>query len=683
MSRAVRLFCLLLLCSAIAADAQTSIPFAQAQARAKAIVSRMTLEQKIEEVHGIRTPQFYRYVPGIPSLGIPPMQITNGPAGAGPGGAGPQQRATALPAPIALAASWDPTLARQYGVLAGEETRSLGNDLLEAPDVNIARVPQGGRNFESFGEDPWLASRIGVGAIDGIQSTGVMANVKHFVANNQETDRRSINEIIPERALREIYLPAFKAAIDDGHVASVMCAYPRVNGAYDCENEPLLKDVLRDDWHFDGFVISDFGATHSTGPSALAGLDVEFPTGQYYGDALRQAIQEKQVPEAVLDAMLVRRFTKMIEFGWFRPQPKPTPIPVLEHGAIARSIAEQGMVLLKNENGLLPLDNTKIRRLALIGSYALGAMTGGGGSSHVIPTYTIDPVDGISAGLLVQIRPRLNDGCDIAEAVKLAKSSDVAIVMVGDTDTEGSDQPIALSAHQNDLVEAVAAANPHTVVVVKSGSAVLLPWIDKVPAVLEAWYPGQEDGNAVADVLFGKVNPSGKLPITFPMSADQTLAADPSHYPGNGTEVRYSEGLDVGYRGYQAHNIKPLFPFGFGLSYTTFGFSGISVQAKPESAVVRFRVANTGSRAGAEVAQLYLTFPSIEEGQEPPRQLRGFQKVVLAPGETKTVELNLNAAQLSYWSESRHSWQLAHGELAVAVGDSSANTPLQGTFTIR
>ena len=682
MSRAVRLFCLGLLSGAVAAHAQTSVPFAQAQARAKAIVRRMTLEQKIEEVHGIRTPQFYRYVPGIPGLGIPPMQITNGPAGAGPGGAGPQQRATALPAPIALAASWDPTLARQYGVLAGQETRSLGNDLLEAPDVNIARVPQGGRNFESFGEDPWLDSRIAIGVIDGIQSTGVMANVKHYVANNQESDRRSINEIVPERALREIYLPAFKASIDEGHVASVMCAYPRVNGAYDCENEPLLKGVLRDEWHFNGFVISDFGATHSTVPSALAGLDVEFPTGQYFGDALRQAVQDKQVPESVLDAMLVRRFTKMIQFGWFGPQHKPSPIPILEHGARARSIAEQGMVLLKDENGILPLDNTKIRRIALIGPYGLGAMTGGGGSSHVIPTYTIDPVDGIAASLLVQIRPRLNDGCDIAEAVKLAKSSDVAIVMVGDTDTEGSDQPIALPAHQNDLVEAIAAANPRTIVVVKSGSAVLLPWIDKVPAVLEAWYPGQEDGNAVADVLFGKVNPSGKLPITFPASADQTLAADPSRYPGNGTEVHYSEGLDVGYRGYQAHNIRPLFPFGFGLSYTTFGFSGLSVQAKGEGAVVRFQVANTGSRAGAEVAQLYLAFPSMDEAPEPPHQLKGFQKIELAPGQTKTLELNLTAQQLSYWSESRHSWQLAHGEFSVAVGDSSASTPLQGTFTI-
>ncbi|HKR26922.1 MAG TPA: glycoside hydrolase family 3 C-terminal domain-containing protein, partial [Acidobacteriaceae bacterium] len=353
------------------------------------------------------------------------------------------------------------------------------------------------------------------------------------------------------------------------------------------------------------------------------------------------------------------------------------------HGSVARSIAEQGMVLLKNENGILPLDNTKIRRLALIGPYALGAMTGGGGSSHVIPTYTIDPVDGIAAGLLVQIRPRLNDGCDIAEAVKLAKSSDVAVVMVGDSDTEGSDQPIALSAHQNELVEAVAAANPRTIVVVKSGSAVLLPWIDKVPAVLEAWYPGQEDGNAVADVLFGKVNPSGKLPITFPTSADQTLAADPGRYPGNGTEVHYSEGLDVGYRGYQAHNIKPLFPFGFGLSYTTFEFSGISVQANGEGAVVRFRVANTGSRAGAEVAQLYVTFPSIDEAPEPPHQLKGFQKIELAPGQTRTVELNLSPQQLSYWSESRHVWQLAHGEFSVAVGDSSATTPLQGTFTLR
>ena len=676
------LFSLLVLVAAFPAHAQTKVPFAQAQARAKAIVRRMTLDEKIEEVHGIRTPQFYRYIPGIPKLGILAMQITNGPAGAGPGGAGPQQRATALPAPIALAASWDPALARKYGVLAGEETRSLGNDLLEAPDVNIARVPQNGRDFESFGEDPLLDGRMAVGVIDGIQSTGVMANVKHFVANNQETDRRSINEVIAERPLREIYFPAFRASVEQGHVASVMCAYPRVNGAYNCEN-PLLNDVLRRDWKFDGFIISDFGATHTTVPSALNGLDVEYPTGKYFGDDLKQAIADKQVPESTLDAMLVRRFTKMIEYGWFGPQRKPAPIPVLEHGAIARSIAEQGMVLLKNENGLLPLDNAKIRRLALIGPYALGGATGGGGSSHVIPTYTIDPVDGIGASLLVQIRPRLNDGCDIADAVKLAKASDVAIVMVGDTDTEGSDQPIALSEHQNDLVEAVAAANPKTVVVVKSGSAVLLPWIDKVAAVLEAWYPGQEDGNAVADVLFGKVNPSGKLPITFPRSEDQTLAADRSEYPGNGTEVHYSEGLNVGYRGYQAKDVKPMFPFGFGLSYTTFAFSDLTVQPRPEGATVSFRVTNTGSRPGAEVAQLYVTFPPIAEGNEPPHQLKGFDKVELQPGQSRTVHLELTAPQLSYWSESHHAWQLAHGEFSVAVGDSSADTPLAAKFTIR
>jgi beta-glucosidase len=649
--------------------------------RAQVVVGRMTLDEKIAQLHGIRAADIYRVVPGDLRLGIPALYVTNGPAGVGPGGAGSQKRATALPAPLALAATWDPSLSFMYGKLAGEETRSLGYNLLEAPDVNIARVPQGGRVFESYGEDPYLASRIAVGTIEGIQSTGTIANVKHYVANNQETNRGTINEIVGERALHEIYLPAFEAAVKEAHVASVMCAYPRVNGDFNCENRPLLEGVLKQSWGFDGFVTSDFGAVHSTAPSALAGLDLELPTGRYFGDALKNAIAAGDVPMARIDDMLVRRFTKMIELGWWRPTAEK-PIAVLEDGAISRRIAGQSMVLLKNEGSLLPLDRTKIKRVALIGPYAVREMTGGGGSSHVIPLYSIAPVDGIDEALLQQTPIALLDGNDIAAAVAAARRADVAIVMVGDDEGEDHDHSIALPPAQDELIRAVAKANPRTVVVLKSGSAVLMPWIDAVPAVLEAWYPGEEDGNAVADVLFAKVNPSGKLPLTFPASLDQTLARNPAQYPGDGKTVHYSEGIEVGYRAYDEQHIHPLFPFGFGLSYTTFSYSGLTVHPGPrhDTAIVRFTLTNTGTRVGAEVAQLYVGFPAIAEGNEPPRQLKAFRKVMLAPGESRMIELPLDTRAFSYWSTTAHDWRIALGTFTVFVGGSSEDTPLHATI---
>lgn len=669
----------------IASPQETHMTYAQAVARARAIVQKMTLDEKITELHGIHTATEYRIVPGVPRLGIPALQMTNGPAGVGPGGAGPQTPATALPAPILLAATWDPSLAFEYGKIAGEETRATGNTLLEAPDVNIARIPQGGRDFEGYGEDPFLDASIAVANIEGIQSTGIMATVKHYISNNQEDNRGNVNEEIGERALREIYMPAFKAAVTEAHSASVMCAYPHVNGTFNCENDPLLKTVLKKEWGYGGFVMSDWGATHSTVPSALAGLDLEMPTGRYFGDDLKAAVQSGQVPMTVIDDKLVRRFATMMQFGGWVAPPKPEPIPAFAHGEAARKIATQGMVLLKNDGGLLPLDIRNIRSVALIGPWAVRPSSGGGGSSHVIPLYTITPYDGLEAAMELQIHFTVLDGSDVNKAVAAARRSQVAIVMVGDQDTEGHDQPISLPDAQDQLIDAVAKANPKTIVVVKSGSAVLMPWIDEVPAVLEAWYPGEEDGNAVADVLTGKVDPSGKLPITFPRSVDQTFAKNPAEYPGVDGTVHYTEGLDVGYRGYAADGEKPLFPFGFGLSYTTFGFDGLKVSRQPgsASATVSFKVTNTGKVAGAEVAQLYLGFPPIAEGNEPPIQLKGFRKVMLNPGESKTVELKLDSHSFSYWSVESHAWKIAPGTFQVMVGDSSANTPLKATVSIQ
>ena len=460
-------------------------------------------------------------------------------------------------------------MALEYGRLAGEETRALGSDLLEAPDINILRVPQSGRAFEGFGEDPWLTSRLGVAEIEGIQGAGVLANVKHYIANNQEAQRGTIDEIIGERALHEIYMPAFRAAVEEAHVDSAMCAYPKVNGTYNCENEALLNKKLKDEWHLHGFISSDFGAVHSTMPSIMAGLNLELPTGQYFSSALEQAVEKGEVPVSRINDALVRRYAVMIEHGMFDHKPiAPSaagPTTILAHGAIARRVAENSIVLLKNERQMLPLDPKTLDSVALIGPYAVRAMTGGGGSSYVNPYYTIRPEDGIYSHLLSQRKLVVLDGSDIEAAVASAKEAQVAIVMVGDEESEGKDHSLNLPGRQNQLIAAVAAANPKTVVVLKTGSAVFMPWLATVPALVEAWYPGEEDGNAVAEVLFGKSDPGGRLPLTFPTRVADTLARNPQQYPGRDGEVRYSEGLAVGYRGYQMDHTEPLFPFGFGL----------------------------------------------------------------------------------------------------------------------
>lgn len=679
-----RVSCVVLIVAAPCAIAQKSVE--NAEARARAIVAKLTLDEKIAQVHGLEDGVRFRYVPGVPRLGVPPLRITNGPAGVGHGGLSRQLRATALPAPISLAASWDVDLARRYGLVAGQETLALGSDLLESPDINIIRVPQNGRAFESFSEDPYLVSRLSVASIEGTQSAGALANVKHYLANNQEADRRTIDELIGERALREIYMPGFEASVKEAKVASLMCAYQKVNGAFNCENTPLLNDVLKKEWKFKGFVISDYGAVHSTVPSALSGLDLEMPVGEYYTSALKTAVEQGAVPVAALDDMLVRRYVAMMRFGMFGVRPKPAALAVLEDGKAAREMAEQGMVLLKNESHVLPLDGSKLKSIALIGPAALRAKDGGGGSSHVIPLYSIEPSSGIEAHMPPHTRVDTFDGCNIEAAVAAAKAANIAIIMVGDNETEGHDHPIELPAAQNELIQAVAKANPKTIVVLKSGSALLMPWLNSVAAVLEAWYPGEEDGNAVAEVLFGDVNPSGKLPITFPKSVKDTLARDPAQYPGDGHTVHYSEGLEVGYRWFQSHKVEPLFPFGFGLSYTTFSYSGLTVAAGPvgtHTATVRFRVTNSGAVKGAEVAQVYLGFPHVAAGDEAPRQLKGFRKIMLAPGESREVTVPLDARAFSYWSVKDHDWRIEPGTYSIMAGSSSQDVPLAGSIAMQ
>jgi beta-glucosidase len=667
-------------CSAGAAKAQAAQTPDQ---RAAAIVAQMTLDEKITELHGIQDSQHQRYVPGIPRLDIPPLVITNGPAGVGPGDARQQIPATALPAPISLAASFDRSLAYRYGAITGQETRDLAGSLLEGPDENIARIPENGRTFEGYGEDPFLDGEIGVQDIEGIQDQGIIAEVKHYAANNQENNRFAVNEVVDDRTLHELYLPHFEQAVKEAHAGTVMCAYPKVNGAFACESDPLLKDILRGQWGFDGFVQSDFGAAHSTVASALAGMDLEMPTGIYYADAMKQAVQSGQISESVIDTLLIRRFRTMIRFGLFDRPLTTSPIPAQQDGAFARDAAEQGTVLLKNDAKQLPLDASKLHSIAVIGPYAGAATTGGGGSSHVVALYTVDPVTGIKARA-PQAQVSYADGKDAAAAAALAKSADVAVVMVGDDETEGSDRPsLALSGNQDALVQAVAAANPHTIIVAKSGGPVLMPWAGQVPAIVEAWYPGEEDGDAVAAVLFGDANPSGKLPISFPRANGDTPAHTPQQYPGVNGTATYSEGLEVGYRWYDAQSIEPLFPFGYGLSYTSFRFSHLTVTPVllPGGNVrVGVDVTNTGRRSGADVAQAYVADPAA--AGEPPRQLKGFEKVSLRPGQTKRVSFTLDERGFSVWDSAAQDWTTVDGRYRVLVGDSSRSLPLQGSVTV-
>jgi beta-glucosidase len=681
------------LCALLAASVAVGIaPTARAatdpDTRARAIVQQMTLDEKVLELHGIggSSPDI-RKVPAVTRLGIPAFVITNGPAGATNGTVSPVPPATALPAPISLAASWDLTQATAYGQVAGNEAKILGNDLLEGPDMNLARIPQGGRTFENLGEDPFLAGRFAATEIQAIQSQGEIAEAKHYIGNEQEANRFDLNDTIDERTLRELYLAPFEASVVQGHVDAVMCAYPMVNGTFSCENGTLMNQILKGELGFTGLVTSDFGAVHSTVASANAGLDLEMPSGQFFGSALKTAVQNGQVQMSVIDDKLVRRFRTTMQMGLWDAPPVAAPISSTlqkSDGGTARHLAEEGMVLLKNDGARLPLSASSLHSIAVIGPFAGAAKTGGGGSAAVKPLYTVAPVAGIRSRAGSGVTVSSADGSDTTAAANLARSADVAIVMVGDSESEGSDHGLALSGNQDALVSAVAAANPRTIVVVKSGSAVLMPWVSQVPAILEAWYPGEEDGNAVAAVLFGDFDPSGKLPITFPRQLADLPANTASQYPsapapsGTVAQAHYSEGLLMGYRAYDAHNVAPLFPFGFGLAYTTYAYGNLKITpGANHTATVEYDVTNTGSRVGGEVSEVYLSMPAA--AGEPPRQLVGFQKLHLDPGQTLHATVPVSARSFSHWDTGAHAWAVTPGAYQVLVGSSSRDIRLQGS----
>jgi beta-glucosidase len=695
--------------------------------KADAMLAQMTQAEKLQMVQGGVTSNLtYGYtvprgaggwVPGIARLNIPALYLADGSVGLG-NGVGP---ATALPSSIASAATWDLNEATKYGSVIGTELADYGINVNLGGNVNlIGRDPRDGRTFETEGEDPILAGKITAAHINAIQAQHIIGGIKHFSFNDQESGRFTANVLIDERAGRESDLLAFEIGVKDSNVQSVMCSYNLTNGVYDCENSHLLNEVLKRDWKFSGFVMSDWWATHSTATAAINGLDQEQPNQQYFA-SLGSAVSGGQVPQSRLDNMVHRILRAMYEVGIFDYPQTIQAIPAAADAAIAQEEEEQGAVLLKNSAGQLPL-STSISSIAVIGSHADTAVLSGGGSAQVWPVggaistqpnqpcppcwapVVWDPSSPLQAiqAKAPSAHVQYADGSNISAAASLAASSQVAIVFVNQWASEGMDETsLGLADYvnptpidQDALVSAVTTANPHTIVVIESGGPILMPWLSNVSAVLEAWYPGQNGGPAIADLLFGVANPSGKLPITFPAS-DAQLPRPLTPQPPDGAtpfEVNYSEGYNVGYKWFDANSLVPLFPFGYGLSYTTFSISNpavvnnLSSTSKPNLQVT-FSLANTGTVAGAEVAQVYLAMPASLN--EPPKRLVGWQKVKLDPGASQslTVEIDQNDSShpMSYWDSTSGAWKVASGSYTVYLGNSSATASLvtAGTITVQ
>ncbi len=698
--------------------------------RAAIVLQQMTLDEKISLLHGtgmknlspISPLAMYSnggagYVVGIPRLGIPDIQMSDAAYGVRASGANGRY-STALPSNLGAAASWDPALAWEYGALIGRELRAQGYNMGLGGGVNLAREPRNGRTFEYMGEDPILAGTMVGHLIRGTQDQHVMGDIKHYVLNDQESGRKAVNVNIDERSLRETDLLAFQIGIRASQVAAVMCSYNRVHGDYACENRHLLTDILKHDWQFPGFVLSDWQGAHSTVKASAAGLDHEEPGEIFYGDAMKQAVLDGQVPETELDSHVLRILRSMFAAGIVDDPPQKSVVDVLGGFEIAQKIAEQSMVLLKNENSQLPLDASTLRRIAVIGAHADVGMISGGGSAQVDPpagnailppgqgqTRWMEPVWFPDSPLKAiqrkasRARVQYDPGSDLDAAAALAKDADVALVFAYQWESEDMDlESLSLPDHQDDLIAKVAAANPHTVVVLETGSPALMPWASHVPAIVEAWYAGSRGAEALANILFGDVNPSGKLPITFPLNdADlphpvltkppqaSIAPSDPDGWKKIAAglppfQVTYDEGLKVGYKWYDAENKPVLFPFGHGLSYTTYSYSNLKVETR-DRIQVSFTVKNTGSRDGAEVTQVYVALPAAAD--EPPKRLVGWAKVPLKAGESRNVIVAVKDLYLSVFSTQQHGWQRVPGRYTFMVGGSSQQLSLKQTLELK
>ena len=699
--------------------------------RASAVVKEMTIDEKIQMLHGtgmvglspmsplaIHSNGGAGYVPGIPRLGIPALQMSDAAYGVRVSGENGRY-STALPSDIAGAATWDLAGAYEYGALIGRELRAQGYNMGLGGGVNLTREPRNGRTFEYMGEDPILAGKMVASAIKGLQDQHVIGDIKHYALNDQESGRNAVNVNIDKRAARESDLLAFEIGVLDSGVGAVMCSYNRVDGEYACENKYLLTDVLKDAWKFKGFVVTDWGGAHSIEKASAAGLDHEQPGWIFYGEELKRAVESGKVSQSELDDHVQRILRTMFATGVIDDPPQKSVVDVERGFEVARSLEEQAIVLLKNDHEQLPLAASRVHSIAIIGPHADVGMISGGGSAQVDPpvgnailppgkgqTRWLEPV-WFPTSPLKSIRAKapgtnvqFDSGADPEKAASIAAKADVAIVFAYQWESEDMDLPtLSLPENQDSLISKVAAANPHTVVVLETGGPVTMPWAGQVSAILEAWFAGSKGSDAVANVLFGDVNPSAKLPVTFPRSdADlphPTIVKPPRESVPDNTkpepwkqiaaglapfQVTYDEGVKVGYKWYDAEKKPVLFPFGHGLSYTTYSYSNLKVEPG-KTPHVTFTVKNTGKRAGAEVAEVYASLPAA--AAEPPKRLVGWSKVTLKPGESKEVTVDIEPKYLSIFNVEQNGWQLLPGEYGFMVGGSSQNLPLKQSVTLQ
>jgi beta-glucosidase len=692
--------------------------------RADMVLRQMTLDEKIQLVHGTgwgvlrkgdpvpaRSNLGAGFVPGIDRLHIPDINMADSAVGIRM--AALQSRyATLLPSTLGAASSWDRDAAFLYGSVIGREARAQGFNMSIGGGVDITREPRNGRNFEYAGEDPVLAGTM-VGELErGLKSERVMSDIKHYALNDQETGRTVVNVLLDKRSMRESDLLAFQIAIGIAKPSAVMCSYNLVDGDHACENDYLLNQVLKKDFNFKGWVVSDWSATHSTVKAALNGLDQEMPgDDNYFNAPLKKAVEDGQVPMTRLDDMVHRILRSMFDAGVVDDPPVRSVVDPFQGRDDAQHIEEESIVLLRNTGNILPLKAPSSASIALIGSHAdVGVLSGGGSAQVDAPGgNAINPQPGPSkwgetiyfpSSPLRYIRkksPQSNvqyiDGKDHAAAARLAKDSSLAIVFVNQPMSEGRDAPtLSLPDHQDALVEAVAAANPNTIVVLETGGPVSMPWAQKVKGIVEMWYPGIGGAQALANVLFGDVNPSGKLPVSFAksdadlpyptvpgLSTSSKTTGDDQHHEVKPFDLKYKAGAAVGYKWFESTGKQPLFPFGFGLSYTTFDYSGLKINDAARTA--QFTVKNTGPREGTEIAELYVALPSA--AKENYKRLVAWERVKLAPGESKTVTLTMDPLYLSIFDTSKDGWQLLPGDYKVMAGPSSESTPLHAVLHIQ
>lgn len=697
--------------------------------RADLVLKQMTLDERLALLHGngmAHSPQWQMplthlanggagYVEGVPRLGIPPLVISD--AGYGVRDSGANGRySTAMPSSLGATSSWDVDSACEFGTVIGQELRAQGFNMTLGGGVDLAREPRNGRTFEYAGEDPLLAGTVVGNLMKCEQAQHVIGDIKHYVMNDQETGRFFVNAILSKRAMQESDLLAFHIAISLANPGAVMCSYNRINGDFGCENHYTLQDVLKKDWGFKGFVISDWGGTHSTEKASTAGLDQEQPMADFFGPKLKAAVEAGQVPMSEIDDHARRILYAEFLSGIIDDPPWMGVVDVEKGFEVAQRIEEKSIVLLKNSPTMLPINPSKVHSIAIIGGHADVGMLSGGGSAQVDPPggnaimlpgkgatqwhehiwFPTSPLKALQAKL-PNMKIDFDPGTDAKSAASLAKGADVAIVFAYQWLSEGMDVPsLSLPDNQDALIEQVAAANPHTIVVLETGTAVTMPWIDKVAGVVEAWYAGSSGHKALANVLVGDVNPSGKLPLTFPKSDNdlprpaiqpappltQLQANAGQMRPGGAFDsylVRYEDGAAVGYKWFELQHKQPLFSFGFGLSYTTYAYSGLNVDSAAK--VARFTVKNTGKRPGVEIAQVYARLPKGSD--EPYKRLVGWKRVSLSPGESQVVTVSIDPRVLQSFDEANDRWNSVPGDYEVLVGPSSDNTPLSGSLAVR